>query len=289
MRNQSKRKTGKEQYYTPLSTASECVAIVRSLLSASPELWLEPAGGTGSFITALLRSGTEDREILSYDIEPLHPLVTPTENFLEENVDAVVNSRSTVAIGNPPFGRNHSLSVRFFNKAADFSTHIAFIVPVSWRKWSVLDRLDKRFHLIWDNDLQVEYEYLQSGSQSKSVLRTCFQVYERRDKLRSKVLVEDRGYVAKTTQDRADISLTVFGVYGRRCGEVFDNPYAVPPATQIFLELREPWVRAALDKIDYGRFASNSALAISESLSYRELLFLLNEWKDKHDCAGGQL
>ena len=78
-----------------------------------------------------------------------------------------------ITITNPPFGRNHSLSIPFFNKCADISNYIGFIIPKSWRKWSILNRLDRRFHLIHDEDLNVDYI---DGGIGK--LNTIYQIYE---------------------------------------------------------------------------------------------------------------
>jgi hypothetical protein len=51
-------------------------------------------------------------------------------------------------IGNPPFGKNASKAVRFFNQAALFARIIAFIVPRSFEKESIINRLNQNFHLI---------------------------------------------------------------------------------------------------------------------------------------------
>lgn len=45
------------------------------------KMWLEPAGGTGSFIDALVASGINPSQIVSYDIEPKHPACCLTGNF----------------------------------------------------------------------------------------------------------------------------------------------------------------------------------------------------------------
>ena len=50
--------------------------------------------------------------------------------------------------GNPPFGKNASLAVQFFNHAAGFANCIAFIVPRSFLKPSVENRLDLRFEKV---------------------------------------------------------------------------------------------------------------------------------------------
>jgi len=103
---------------------------------------IEPAGGTGAFVDAAKTLGAK---VFSVDIEPMHESVK-LGDFLQTEIKAV----DAVTISNPPFGRNNSLSIPFFNHAADFSEYIAFIVPRSWRKWSVLNRLDSRFHLVLD-------------------------------------------------------------------------------------------------------------------------------------------
>ena len=84
---QNKRKTGKEQYYTPQETAERCLEILES--HRASERYLEPAGGTGAFVKALLKRG---REVISYDIEPRHEAVQRTEDFLKEDNLGVLNS-----------------------------------------------------------------------------------------------------------------------------------------------------------------------------------------------------
>ncbi|MDR2723268.1 MAG: hypothetical protein LBB54_06045, partial [Cellulomonadaceae bacterium] len=144
--------TGKEQYYTHPDLAARCVDTMLAAVGegAVQRQWVEPAGGTGTFIDALLARGVSN--IVSYDIEPHHPLVTRGD-FLDVPFDGA----NMVALTNPPFGRANKLCIPFFNKLADHCTHIGFIVPKSWRKWSVHNRLDARFHCVHDEDLVVNY------------------------------------------------------------------------------------------------------------------------------------
>jgi predicted RNA methylase len=147
----NRRVTGKEQYYTPRDLASSLVSKVERLVSDfSSRIVLEPAGGTGAFVEAAKAFGA--KKVLSVDIEPKHSDVSRA-NYLE----APMKFKDAITISNPPFGRNNSLSIPFFNRAADHSEYIAFIVPRSWRKWSVINRLDRRFHLVHDEDLSIDY------------------------------------------------------------------------------------------------------------------------------------
>ena len=261
------RVTGKEQYYTPVETALQ---LTRRLASMVPNLAqrtvIEPAGGTGAFIDAATQLGVTD--FLSFDIEPKHPQVKKA-NFLLKKLTA----KNAVTLGNPPFGRNNSLSIPFFNHAAAHSDYIAFIVPRSWRKWSVINRLDRNFHLVDDFDLQLDYVNAEGQHiDAKKRLATCFQVWERRSELRPLIAVLDKGLVSKTTPELADVSLTVFG-YG--CGQLKTEFERKPNTTQMFLKLEHPQVLEALGSVDFSRFFKNTAY--TEALSLQEINYLLNE------------
>lgn len=263
------RVTGKEQYYTPADLAE---FLVSRMLNHVPDLAsktvLEPAGGTGSFISAAQKFGV--RNFISYDIEPHHPEVKQGD-FLAESL---FGRQGLITITNPPFGRNNSLSIPFFNKSAEYSDYIGFLVPRSWRKWSVLNRLDRNFHLVEDVDVDIDYVD-ESGVpvSTKSALKTCFQIWERRNSLRELVEVKDHGYISKVSFDTADVSLTVFG-YG--CGTVKTEFPRKPNTTQMFLRINHPLALEALQNVDFSKFYNNTAY--TEALSLKEINFLINEY-----------
>ena len=264
----NRRKTGKEQYYTPPTTAS---AIVDRLLKQVPfmrdRIWIEPAGGTGTFIEAAQEQGVS--HIVSYDIEPHHPKVKRGD-FLKQKLKI----SGAVAVGNPPFGRNNALSVPFFNACAKHCDVICFIVPKSWRKWSVINRLDQSFHLIDDYDLQINYDGVNGFELSEKFwLNTVVQTWERREMLREKIAVEDRSVVRRATPNSADVSLTIFG-FG--CGTLKTEFPRKPNTTQLFLTLHHPRALEALQAVDYSRFSQNTAY--TAALSLQEINYLLNEY-----------
>ena len=55
--------------------------------------------------------------------------------------------KSILVCGNPPFGQQNTLAIEFFNEAAKFCNTIAFILPLSFKKDSVQNRLNLNFHL----------------------------------------------------------------------------------------------------------------------------------------------
>jgi len=261
------RVTGKEQYYTPKPLALELVAQIEKVLGPlAGKTILEPAGGTGAFIEAVQAKGVT--RVISFDIEPLHELVTQG-NFLEQEI----KETNLITISNPPFGRNNSLSIPFFNHAAKVSDAICFIVPRSWRKWSVTNRLDLGFELALDLDIEIDYVDADGTPLSnKNHLATCFQIWKKADAPRTLVRVIDKGIIEKVSPDQADVSLTIFG-YG--CGKVKTQFEPVANTTQMFLKLKHPQALAALESVDYSKFFKNTAY--TEALSLQEINYLLNE------------
>ena len=261
------RVTGKEQYYTPKKLAIELVSEIEKILGPlAGKTVLEPAGGTGAFIEAVLTAGAG--KVISFDIEPLHELVTEG-NFLEQQI----TETNLITISNPPFGRNNSLSIPFFNHAAEISDAICFIVPRSWRKWSVTNRLDLRFELVLDQDIDIDYvDATGLPLSTKTHLATCFHVWQKSGNNRKQVRVIDKGIIEKVSPELADVSLTIFG-YG--CGKVKTEFSPIANTTQLFLKLHHPKALAALETVDYSKFYKSTAY--TEALSLQEINYLLNE------------
>ena len=261
------RVTGKEQFYTPQLLAHQLVDLVEAELGPlKGKIVLEPAGGTGAFIDAVNVRSIE--KVISFDIEPLHPQVA-SGSFLEQQIGL----EGLITISNPPFGRNNSLSIPFFNHAAAFSDAICFIVPRSWRKWSVINRLDSNFELSIDKDLDIDYVDSEGNLISaQSRLATCFQIWKRTSTPRLPMRIRDMGVIEKVSPEKADVSLTIFG-YG--CGKLKTEFKPVPNTTQLFLTLKHPEALTALQKVDYSRFYKNTAY--TEALSLQEINYLLNE------------
>ena len=264
----NRRVTGKEQFYTPQELALRLTAKLIDVVGPlDGKTVLEPAGGTGSFVQAAKQLGA--KKVISFDIEPKADSVIRAD-FLDADLSKVSHA---VTVSNPPFGRNNSLSIPFFNKAAKHSEIIAFIVPRSWRKWSVLNRLDRNFHLVHDEDLAIDYvDELGQMVWQKARLKTCFQIWQRKNELRDIIKIRDFGLVSKVDPSEADVARTVFG---SGCGKVRTSFAPVLNSTVMFLKLHDPRVLPALGKVDFSRFYRNTAY--TEALSLQEIRFLLNE------------
>lgn len=278
------RVTGREQYYTPAAVAAELCAEMQAVVADWEERhWIEPAAGTGAFLDAMRKAGV--KKILAWDVEPKAEGIIEADFLtlgpLEIAEAAGEPVEGAVCLTNPPFGRNNALSIPFFNQAAPYCDYIGFIVPRSWRKWSVINRLHPNFHLIADRDLDITYvDETGEPLTDARLLNTVFQIWERRSEPRPKITVEDRGYIEKTTPEEADVALVIFG---RSCGELRTSFPREPNTTLMFLKVSGPEVIEALQTVDYSRFYRN--VAYVEALSLPEINFLLNEHFDARRAA----
>lgn len=166
-----------DQFYTK----SHVVEHVLKMVDCTRyDLVVEPSAGAGDFLNQLPTDKT-----VALDLFPAAPKIEQRD-FFDFQPDI---SSGVLTVGNPPFGKNSNTAVKFFNHAAEFSDCIAFVLPRTFRKASVINRLHKNFHLVKEEALPPDAFYLPTG-ESYSV-PTTFQVWKRRDNEREKEAIYD--------------------------------------------------------------------------------------------------
>lgn len=134
-----------DQFYTdPLYANIFLDKIKQHLDLELADILLEPSAGNGSFYNLLCK---EKR--IGLDLDPKNKDIIK-QDFFNWYPDLGVK---VITIGNPPFGKNSSLAVKFFNYAANFSDAIAFVLPKTFKKASIINRLHKKFHLVYNEDV----------------------------------------------------------------------------------------------------------------------------------------
>lgn len=253
--------SGKEQYYTKPEVAQKCAALASKYLTDA--IIIEPSAGTGEFIKALTSLGFNAK---GYDIEPKYDGIIKQDFF-----ELKLPKDNYFVIGNPPFGRNHSMSTRFFNHAATFANYIAFIIPKSWRKWTIQNRLSLDFELIEDMELPKDIFYDHNGNGFGKNFNAIFQIWKRTDTPRTKVTVENKGYVTKCNPKIANIALTYAGYSAGRVELEFERK---PNTTKIYLQAT-PEALDCLQTIDYTQLTENCAF--TPVFGLQEVMQILNE------------
>ena len=160
-----------DAYFTP----PESVEFIHEILSESGWLKgsiLEPCCGAGNLIRGLDNATVWD--LNQYD----HPL-DRVGNFLEQDPEPF-----SLVLTNPPFGWLGGLACDILNHGTKFSDRIAIVLPQCFRKVQRIDRINEWFHPVGDFNLPNETYILPSGDEK--YVRTCFQMWERRDYKRKK-------------------------------------------------------------------------------------------------------
>ena len=165
-----------DKFYTKRDVVSR---LLSSFNYGSYDVIVEPSAGAGDFLSELKHDN-----IIAMDIQPDSDKIKKMNFF--DFIYTAKKDEMVLTIGNPPFGKNSSLAVKFFNHAAEFSDCIAFIVPRTFRKPSIINRLDSNFHLTSQKILEKSSFYLPSGEDYK--VPTVFQVWERSTEQRAKII-----------------------------------------------------------------------------------------------------
>jgi len=272
----NKRTTGKEQFYTTPEAVQICIEEMSKHVDLFSNTILEPAGGTGEFIKGLVGHGVDEHKIISYDIEPKHPSVKQGD-FLSVSPE---DFKGSVCITNPPFGRANSLSKKFFNHAAESCDYIGFLIPKSWRKWSVVNSLNKNFDLVSEIKMPKNCFYTPEKVVSdKGVLQTLFQVWKRVDKPRDKIEIPDHGLIKKIIPKNKKVVGANYEmiIFGHSCGKVNKVDGEVKSkTTTMYLKIDDVKVAKALTEINLSKYYNNTAYV--QALSIKEINHELNKF-----------
>jgi hypothetical protein len=160
-----------DQFYTRADVAAACVAVTMGYVPDEVGLWLEPSAGTGAFLDLLPtpRLGLDLNKVAK------HPEVKPGIDFIAWNPGTALK-KPVMTVGNPPFGRNASLALRFMNKAMAISDVVAMILPRTFQKEAMQAKLDKDFQLVHDKPLEA-FSFIHDDRPYD--VSCCFQVWRR--------------------------------------------------------------------------------------------------------------
>lgn len=251
------RKEGLDKFYTIPSYSKKCISKVFELYDKSSfDLIIEPSAGDGSFLKQL-----DCENKIGLDISPEDQNIIKMD-FFDYTPPRHVNN--SLVIGNPPFGKVSSTAIKFFNHSAKWTNVIAFIIPRTFRRPSVQNKLDKKFHLVYDEDVSTK----PCCFMPQMMVKCCFQIWEKKDVSR---------YIIDLPTTHADWNFLSFGpldefkqptppkgadfamrAYGGAIGEI---------VTTRLDELRPKswhWIKSNIDK--------NELITIFNQLNYSDSL-----------------
>lgn len=272
-----------DQFYTNDFIAKECFDILMEHLrelNVNCDIWLEPSAGKGSFYKLL----PENK--LGIDIEPKYQGIVQSD-FFTYNFEDLHN---VITIGNPPFGKQCSTAIKFFNHSSKFSNVIAFIIPRTFKRISVQNQLSMEFHLIFSKDIPLT----PCAFTPKMNAKCCFQIWVKKPIKRQKIILpktcQDFTFVKYGPKDNAgqptvphiDSYDFVIKSYGSNCGELLSkkDTFNLRPKSWA-------WIKSNIDiellasrfkQLDYS--ISNDSCRQS-SIGHQELIQLYNTFIEK--------
>ena len=205
-----KRKTT-DKFYTSQFVVSTCIEFIKQYIDIKDEdMCIEPSAGDGAFIEGIKSTF---KNYAFYDIEPEHADIVKAD-FLNVDSKLPLNSKVHV-VGNPPFGRQSSMAIKFIKKSAEFADSISFILPKSFKKDSLKRRFPPNFHLVFEYDLPKNAFIIDSKHHD---VPSVFQIWIKRESPRV-ILSKSKpsGYRFVKNTERPDIS---FRRVGARAGNI---------------------------------------------------------------------
>jgi predicted RNA methylase len=198
-----------DKYYTKDTIVELCLSFVKKYIQINKdELIIEPSSGNGSFIKGI-KSITDN--FIFYDIEPEHEEIIKQDYLLFDYNELKHKYDNIHIIGNPPFGRQSSLAIKFIKKSCEFCNTISFILPKSFKKDSLKKTFPLNFHLMFEMDLP-DKSFLVDGIEHN--VPCVFQIWKKQDT--DRVIVEKLkplNFMFVEKNESPDISFRRVGVY----------------------------------------------------------------------------
>lgn len=187
-----------DKFYTKPETAKYCL----SLLNLSEfDCIIEPSAGSGSFSNQI-------DNCIAFDLSPENEKIKKADWFKIDKSFAKKYNKVLV-VGNPPFGTQGTLAIEFIKESMKFADTIAFILPRSFRKDSIKNRIPLNYSIIKEIDLPDNSFTLNGNNYS---VPCVFQIWQKSNKMRSKIIRRIKSQLFEfTNRQKADFRIQRVG------------------------------------------------------------------------------
>lgn len=157
-----------DKFYTKRSIAERLIDISCDILRIDKEKqkFIEPSAGDGAFSDQLYN-------VVAYDLCPESSGIIEQDFLLDFPIE---DAENRISIGNPPFGKKGKMAIEFLNKCGRLTKAVCFILPSTFRRWSVQSKIDKSLRLIYDEDLPLDSFEFDGNTYS---LNCVFQIWSK--------------------------------------------------------------------------------------------------------------
>ncbi len=195
-------KSDLDKFYTKIDLSKN---LIKKIDFSKYDLVVDPCCGDGSFFSNIDHSNKIGIDI-SPDIEGVinHDFLTWDYSNIE------INRSKVIVISNPPFGKQGSLAMKFIKRSSEFSDTIAFILPISFAKYSIKNRVPEYYHLEYEEILPDD-SFLMDGSNYS--VKCVFQIWKLKSMKRNPIRPEKEVGFKYSNRNNSDISIRRVGFY----------------------------------------------------------------------------
>jgi len=256
-----------DKYYTKKECVDKCIKLFKEkVVIGDDDICIEPSAGSGAFIGHI-------KDIFSYykfyDIQPENQEISK-QDYLQ--IEEITHKEGKIHIlGNPPFGRQSSLAIKFIKKSSIFCDTISFILPKSFKKDSMKKHFPLSFHLIVEFDLPEDSFTLDGENYN---VQCVFQIWEKKNKNRvipKKPIPRNFSFVKK--EDNPDISFRRVGVYAGKIDKSIEDKSI---QSHYFIKFDKEISQEIYDKLSKIQYTSRDDTVGPRSISKTELISQFN-------------
>ena len=261
-----------DKFYTSPNIVSLCLHYISKELNIDKvqDLIIEPSAGNGAFVNGIKNMCQNH---LFYDIQPGNDQIAK-QDYLNLPIDNTIISdfHKIHIIGNPPFGKQSSLAIKFIKKSAKYCDSISFILPKSFKKNSMQQHFPRNFHLIFQADIP-ENAFIVNNIQHN--VPCVFQIWVKRNSSRKvpEKLVPNNNYSFVKKDENPDISFRRVGIYAGHFSRDIENKSA---QSHYFIKSKNIISDQLLDKLNSISYHHVEDTIGAKSISKQELIKELN-------------
>lgn len=260
-----------DKFYTSQFIVNKCINLIKQKINIyEDDLCIEPSAGNGSFINGI-KSLFKNYKF--YDLEPENNEIIK-QDYLEYDYNTIIkktNSKIHI-IGNPPFGRQSSLAIKFIKKSTEYCDSISFILPKSFKKESLKKHFPLNFHLICEYDLPKNSFIVDKKEYD---VPCVFQIWIKKDTYRevNKKLIPNK-YEFVKKQEPHDISFRRVGVNAGNIDKVTSNKSI---QSHYFIKFEETLTDELFNKLKNINYECKNNTCGPKSISKQELIKEFNK------------
>ena len=258
-----------DKFYTKDCIVNCCLDLVKKYVKINnDDLIIEPSAGNGSFISGIK---TLSNNHLFYDLEPEHTEIIKQDYLTLDYQHLSSQFNNIHIIGNPPFGRQSSMAIKFIKWSCNFCNSLSFILPKSFKKDTLKHKFPLMFHLVFEQDLP-KNSFLVDDKEHD--VPCVFQIWQKKDYNRETAeTIKPNGFTFVKKTDNPDIS---FRRVGGTAGTIDTNITDKCIQSHYFIKFtnNKP-LKDTLKKLEGIKFEINNTVG-PKSISKPELISKFN-------------